>query len=497
MKLSTKKVKQAAIFCVLFTLVALALGAFFACTPKEQTRNSLYTIVAEFDENLNQIDAVLTLDFVNNSDQEMTQLMLHLYPRAYRNNAKHPALSPLERTTAFASQNPSFGDMTIFSVLLNLSPMPIVLGGQDQDMLIVCFNGKILKPNQSVKIEIDFRVTLATVRHRLGVFEGVANLGNWFPIASVFEDGQFNTHPYYWHGDPFYSLAADFCVTIKTAPGLTVATSGKSQTRHEDGKKITTAKIQNARDFAAAIAPFNTTIQTHNDIEISFYYINHHNPHAVLDLAFLAIETFDNLFGAYPFNSLAIVKTPFLHGGMEYPALIFVSDALSGDFFNEVVVHEIAHQWWYGAVHNNQITEAWVDEGLAEYSTTLFYEKNPQFGVTRQQRIASAWQNYVLFVDLHKDGGRGNTSMNRALFDFASGLEYSVLVYTKGQLMFDTLRSIIGDSDFFGGLKKFYADFKFKTATGDGLINAFESVSQVPLNGFFNSWLNGNIITPR
>ena len=53
------------------------------------------------------------------------------------------------------------------------------------------------------------------------------------------------------------------------------------------------------------------------------------------------------------------MKTPFIYGGMEYPNIVFISDSIDDESeYLKVIVHEIAHQWWYGIVGNNEIKEA-------------------------------------------------------------------------------------------------------------------------------------------
>jgi len=91
----------------------------------------------------------------------------------------------------------------------------------------------------------------------------------------------------------------------------------------------------------------------------------------------------------------------------------------------------------------------------------------------------------------------GDTSMNRRLYQFRDTMEYVILVYTKGHLMFDALRTWIGDTAFFDGLRNLYADFKFKEATGADLIAAFENSSRRNLSSFFSSWLEGRITVTR
>jgi aminopeptidase N len=199
------------------------------------------------------------------------------------------------------------------------------------------------------------------------------------------------------------------------------------------------------------------------------------------------------MFGKYPYTSLAVVQTSFLNGGMEYPGLVYISDRAKGEMYRDVTVHEIAHQWWYGIVGSNQISNAWLDETLAEYSATLFYEKQPQFGIGYSARIADALGAYALFCDFFD--GVSDTSMNRRLPDFNTPLEYTVMTYTKGQVMMDSLRKTIGDNAFFDGLRKYFADNYLKIAAPDNLVGSFESTSKRELNAFFSTWLDGKAVT--
>ena len=99
---------------------------------------------------------------------------------------------------------------------------------------------------------------------------------------------------------------------------------------------------------------------------------------------------FSDTFGRYPYGSYSAVQTGFCYGGMEYPGLVFLSDSLAGADYAYTAVHETAHQWWYAAVGSDQTRAAWMDEGLAEYSSLLYFESAPACGFTREGLVASA-----------------------------------------------------------------------------------------------------------
>ena len=179
---------------------------------------------------------------------------------------------------------------------------------------------------------------------------------------------------------------------------------------------------------------------------------------------------------------------------MEFPALVMISDELSGLNYGEVIVHETAHQYWQSAVGNNEIEHAFLDEGLAEYSVVLFYENYSEYGYTRQSLIKASEQTYKVFCSVSdKLYNKVNTVMLRGLKEFSSEYEYVNIAYIKPCIMYDNLRTTIGDTRFFSGLKRYYQNYKYKNAKPDDLVGAFEKTG-ADTNGFFQSFFEGKVI---
>ncbi|MCL2675098.1 MAG: M1 family metallopeptidase [Firmicutes bacterium] len=482
-----KKIKAVALSILVFSL-CFAAFPLVGCNSQLDAK-SKYAITATYYENEKRIDATMIVEYVNSAAIELDSVMFHLYPRAFREGARFPAVSPSQLYDAYPL-GMSYGDISILKVVRDGEEQDITIVGEDEDILRV--DGAI-KPHASATIEIDFLLRLPTVRHRFGLFDGIVNLGNWYPIACIVREGKYDATPYYSNGDPFNSDIADYDVSISVPEKFKVATSGRQTESKSNGTKTVRAKIENARDLAAVIGQFNVISKTHNGVLLNYYYRSDMDPPYQLGTAADALDTYSEMFGAYIYDSLSVVKTPFLHGGMEYPALIYISDELNQSLFTEVIAHETAHQWWYAAVGSDQIREAWLDEGLTEYTTTLFYEFNPSYGVTRNERLADAMSAYILFCERYKNNGKDDTSMNRSVAQFSTALEYSFLTYVKGELMIDTLRESIGDKAFFEGLKIYYRENKLGRAACDDFIGAFEAASRTNLKGFFNSWLTGKV----
>lgn len=103
---------------------------------------------------------------------------------------------------------------------------------------------------------------------------------------------------------------------------------------------------------------------------------------AGLRIAVAALEYFSDRYGRYPYASFTIADAAAIASGVgiEYPQLALLSDDLHElaeltSRYETRLVHEIAHQWWYALVGNNEVDEAWLDEAVATYSTRRFLRR--------------------------------------------------------------------------------------------------------------------------
>lgn len=477
-------------FTVLLLIICLVSG-FSACSPKNNEQRSRYVIDAVYNDTDKTLTANMTVDFYNCYDIELEELMFHLYPAAYRQGARFSPVAESDKQEAYPNGE-SYGSITVSEVKENGVETVNQIGGQDEDILVVKLSEK-LQPTESTTVSMKFTLSLPNMRHRLGYMDDNVNFGNWYPVVCVYKDGKFDTTPYYSIGDPFILKTADYKVTVTYPETMTLAACAEQSIRQENGNKISVIEAQNIRDFAFVLGKFDVKTATASNVTVNYYYYDDVNADDNLTAAIDAVNTFTDMFGNLPFATVSVVKTSFLQGGMEYPGLVYISDSLNQSRFIEVIVHEISHQWWACAVGNDQISEAWIDEALAEYSTNLFYEKNSKYGITKADRVADALSSFILYCDLYKNNGKDETSFNRPLNEYASGMEYNYMVYVKGSLMFESLYNSIGETKFLDGLKIYYKDYKNGFATADCLIGAFEKSTGRDLGNFVSSWADGKV----
>ena len=124
----------------------------------------------------------------------------------------------------------------------------------------------------------------------------------------------------------------------------------------------------------------------------------------------------------------------------------------------------------------------------------MFYENYSEYGYTRKNLIKASEQTYKVFCSVSdKLFGKVNTVMLRGLKDFSSEYEYVNIAYIKPCIMYDNLRTTIGDGRFFSGLKRYYSNYKYKNAKPDDMVGAFEKIG-ADTNGFFQSFFDGKVI---
>ncbi len=435
-----------------------------------------------------------SIDYVNNTDQILKILKLHLYPQFFEQGATHMVVSNTKLNTAYPN-GMSYAEFDITRVCVDKEDASIIYEGEYDDILCVDL-GHSLLPNDRINIEIEYDFTLPNCEHRFGYGDDTINLANFYPIMCVYDIEGFNTSPYHPNGDPFYSEVANYLVDITLNDQYIVAGSGeKTVTFLDNNLKKVQFSNKLVRDFAMVISEkFEIVEDKVNDTTISYYYYDDDIVEQNLKICIDAVRTFSDIFGDYPYSTLTVVKNDFVHGGMEYPCLVMISDRITdhNDYMN-VIVHEIAHQWWYGVVGNDEYLYPWLDEAITEYSTLLFYDHN-DYEYTHDMMIDSNKSNYTLFITVYEDVlGSIDTSM-RAVNEYSTEPEYTYCTYVKGVLMYESLYQLIGEKAFIKGLQTYFRNNLYSNATPNDLFTAFESACKKDLENFFDSWISGKVV---
>ena len=435
--------------------------------------------------------------FKNDSGITLNNVKFNLYVKAYTQGATNKPVSSLNEQKAYPN-GLSYGDIIFNSIKEEGQNTSYSLEELDQNILNVALL-KPLKPGYTSIIEMNYNLIIPNINHRFGYGNNTINLGNFYPSLCVIENKEFVVQPYSPNGDPFYSDLANYVVNVTYPSDFVLANTGvKTKTEEiQDNRLKTTAHAKTVRDFCLVLSnKFETMEQMVGNTKVLYYYYNDEVNETSLNTIVDALNTFSNLIGKYPYNTLSVVKTNFVHGGMEYPNLVYISDALDNyEDYTNVIIHEIAHQWWYSVVGNNAYKNGWLDEGLTEYTTALFYKLNPDYNIKLDDIMTNALSAYNMFQQVYSQiFGTVDTTLTRTLNEYRTEPEYVYMAYVKSMLLFYELHNLLGDKRFYNALKSYYNDYRFQNVNPNDLINSFEKHTKRKLKGWFNSWIDGKVI---
>ena len=191
--------------------------------------------------------------------------------------------------------------------------------------------------------------------------------------------------------------------------------------------------------------------------------------------------------GPYPYERLAHIQSNSVRGGMEAAtSILYGDDSASGerrDRWRNVIIHEIAHQWFGNGVTESDWDHVWLSEGFATYFTHLFIEH------------ASGRDVLLARLQADRDVIRefdGEHPDYRILHDELSDMRRVVTnagTYKKGAWILHMLRGVVGDAAFWEGVREYYRTHRNGTATTSDFRRAMEDASGQELGRFFDQWL--------
>ncbi len=191
---------------------------------------------------------------------------------------------------------------------------------------------------------------------------------------------------------------------------------------------------------------------------------------------------FENYFGPYRWNRIGYCFVPFNSGAMEHATNItYPRSALGSLSFEGLMSHELSHHWWGDLITCETQEDMWINEGLATFSSYLFYEW--QYNKAAYlSRVKSEHDELLHF--LHKTEGGF-----RAVSGVPHSLTYGDHVYKKGADVAHTLRGYMGDSAFFAGCKYVMQQKAYNSINSNEFRDLMQTGSGQNLSAFFSNWV--------
>jgi len=450
--------------------------------PEDFDAESLprYDIDLRVDPETRQVEGTAQIHFTNRDDRPLNDLFVRLYP-----NLQQLA-----------------GEMTLTGVVTLPDRYATGMGFILDDTAARITLTEPLPPGESIDLEIVYLIQ-APIKDGYVLFgesEGILSLPYSYPMLAAQTGDPSNpwrleTPPQ--HGDIAITDPAMYTITATVPSDIVLVATGTEVSSTESGSGTTDHVFVTGpvREWAMIMSPdFQVKKGVVDGTRLNSYYLPEDETAglAAYSQAAAALRAYNRMFAPYPYTELDIVEAPTRHLGMEFPGLNYIGLVTYRDKSysqEQLVAHEVSHQWWYGLVGSEPFRYPWLDEGLAEHSSLLYLE---QFrGANSADNLRNIWETSTDWVAAN--GYDDYVGQEVTAF---TGINYEILVYGKSARFFDALYNQLGHDVYLDVLQTFIERYRFKNPTPEDFLNTVKDVSGFDPDALHKQWIETAIPTP-
>jgi hypothetical protein len=372
---------------VLIVAAMLSAGGF----PSPQSRAD-YRIAVTLNPDSCTLSGTVEIDFLNGAPVPVDTLWLHLYPNAYRDYTT-PFGQDLESVGRYSFRAAPQSDRGWVDLAGWTAGGDSVTPSVDSDLAFIVLDSP-LQPESTLTLGGGFEVHVPLFWSRMGHSGETFQLTQWYPKMCVLDGSGWHRGRYRWRGE-FFSDFGDYSVSLTLPNEYVTAATGSCDTVEITPDSLTRTELWTAstvHDFAWAASPWYELREhtfTYPDslggswtrVHLVLLYGDEgrwEDVPAVIDSTLLY---YGQWFTPYPYRDLWVVEPAVLSaGGMEYPQLVFsAADFPLLRVLEVVTMHEVGHQWFYGMLANDEVEEAWLDEGMNSWAELRYMERRHGF----------------------------------------------------------------------------------------------------------------------
>ncbi len=512
-------------------LLFLLLSSIFTSTQAQKYFQQAvnYRINVTLDDVSHTIKGDIIIEYENNSPNRLDSIWMHLWGNAFKN-----------QNSAFAKQKLRSGDTKFYfakdSDLGYYTDLDFSVYGQKIDWAIDKNNPDIavlrlaqpLESGGKIVLKTPFTLKIPASWSRLGHVGTSYQMTQWFPKPAVYDAQGWHPIPYLDQGE-FYSEFGNFDVTITLPENYVVGASGILKTESEvkfleqkvaETQELIKNGFPKGEDFPASATATKTLHYTAENVH-DFAWFADKRFYVVKDEAVLpsgkkiptwgmftnkeadiwtrgaeyvkrAVEFYSEHVGEYPWPQATAVHSALsAGGGMEYPMITVIGNSGNARSLDDVITHEVGHNWFYGLLASNERDHPWMDEGMNSYYEYRYMRK--YYG-TRADFGLPKFISNMLDGDIYEFGllyqcRRRLDQAPETTSDDLSSINYGLSAYLKPGTVFGHLEQYLGTAEFDRTMKKYYDQWHFKHPLPSDLQAIFEKESGKNLGWFFDGYL--------
>jgi hypothetical protein len=454
-----------------------------------------YIIDVTLDDDTHELTGDIAITYTNNSPDVLQEIYIHLWPNAYKNNETAFAQQMLENgeTEFYYAKENERGEMSDISFLANGKTL-VAEATEYIDVIKVVLT-EPLTSGEKRTLFTKFTVKVPKVFSRLGHEGQNYFITQWYPKPAVYDVNGWNPMPYLNQGE-FYAEFGSFKVAVTLPDNYTLVATGECMTVGElasekvaidtvpvssTSTKTIRFEADNVHDFAWFASKQWGYVTKEIDLgatKVLARVVATEPDKKDLEHIETAIKYYSDNVGIYPYSHATVVHGELkAGGGMEYP-MITLCDFMS----EEVIVHEVGHNWFYGILANNERTYPWMDEAINSYyeSEAMAQNKKPGLGDVNTTIMMAFVRDKYLTNDYQPIASTSEE---------LTGANYGLSVYGLGAKSFGYLKAYLSEDLFRECMRTYYDTWKYKHPLPDDMKRSFEATSGENLSWFFDEIL--------
>ena len=469
------------------------------------------------------LDGFEKIEYINNSPDTLHFIWIHLWPNAFKNDKTAFSDQQVEngKTDFYFSEKDQRGyinrvDFRIEGEVVKTEDHP-----QHIDIIKLILP-KPLSPGETVFINTPFHVKLPLNFSRGGHAGQAYQITQWYPKPVLYDAKGWHPMPYLDQGE-FFNDFGNYDVRITLPKNYVVAATGELQNEDEKkwiksrndistleyitvkedkskkflekpkSKKILVSsketktlnyKQTNVVDFAwfadkEFLVATDTVLLNGRTIDAYHFYLPGYEKTSQQGIQYIkdVIRFRSAYLGDYPFNVVSVVEAKMgIRGGMEYPTITSIYPTHSEKALEDLIEHEVGHNWFQGILASNERENPWMDEGFNSYYDLRYIKEKygeskkeePLEGKNLLQRAMDTWINWKMDQPLTTPSEK------------FSVINYGLIAYFKTAYWLQEFEQYIGKDKFDQAMLYYYDTWKFKHPSPDDFRNCLLYTSPSP-----------------
>jgi hypothetical protein len=517
---------------ILFTILLTTFTAYSQSDYFQQEVN------VKIDVALNDLNHTLSgnieMEYFNNAPTELDEIYMHLWANAYKNRQTAFNRQKLRQgsTRFYFAKDSDMGNFSELDFKVNDRTVDWDYDPANPDIAILKLNDPLL-PGERILITTPLRLKIPASFSRLGHVGQSYQLTQWYPKPAVYDKDGWHPMPYLDMGE-FYSEFGDYEVNITLPKNYVVGATGVLQNEEEydflEERIEYTNQLMESVDTLPSNSPFPESAPATKTLRYlaedvhdfawfadkRFYvqksevelasgrkvdtWVMFTNEEAdmwkeAINYVDRSVKFYSEKVGEYPYPQASAVQSALsAGGGMEYPMITVIG--LMGDpqSLDNVITHEVGHNWFYGILAFNERDHVWMDEGLNSYYdhryTYQYYENDGMevlpASLMKSSDMTQLETAYLFQARRNKDQPPATHS------DDFSRINYWLGGYEKPAQFFRMTEMYLGTGEFDRIMQSFYENWAFKHPQPDDLRAHFESSTDKDLDWLFDGMIHSS-----